>query len=131
MRRLLGVKYRESGEPQRVGREQALPRPEALAALPAGLRQELADSVVSLDPKRIDAAIATVAELDAALAERLRGMHDRLAYTAMWTMLQQSRSESARSGSGSEAERDLCVKRLACDDSAVVSAGQDGQAANE
>ena len=60
----------------------------------APLRQELADSVVSLDRARIAVAIARIAELDAALAEVQRGIHDRLAYTAMLAILERSRPES-------------------------------------
>jgi signal transduction histidine kinase/ligand-binding sensor domain-containing protein/CheY-like chemotaxis protein len=94
MGRLLGVQYQQAREPRSVGREQVLLRPQALETLPAGLRRELADAVAALNRPRIAAAIAEVAEIDPAVAESLRGMHDRLAYSAMLAMMEPSPADS-------------------------------------
>jgi hypothetical protein len=63
-------------------------RPEDLARISLGLREELESAVVSLDSKRIAAAIGKVSEQDAALGKALSGLAERLAYTSIHDALQ-------------------------------------------
>ena len=56
---------------------------EALAALPAELRRELVDSLVSLDSSRITGTIRSISELDPTLSSALSYHAERLEYTAI------------------------------------------------
>jgi len=73
---------------------------EALRALPDGIRAELAQAVVSLDPERVGAAIVNVAEVDASLAAGLKRLHDRFAYTTLWELAGDGLSSSANAQPG-------------------------------
>ena len=90
MERHLNVRYREIAPVGSLHRDEAVPLPEALGALSADLRQELADAVVSLDRGRILIAIERVREVDPALADVLRGLADRLALTTIAHALEAS-----------------------------------------
>jgi signal transduction histidine kinase/DNA-binding response OmpR family regulator len=86
--RHLDLRFQFAQEPDAVpsGAPKKTPA-ESLAALPAALRQELADAVVSLNTEWVTAAIANVAEIDAPLAEVLSAMNQQLKYTAMLRMV--------------------------------------------
>lgn len=63
--RLLGVQYLYEATSAGMETEAVMLTPDMLAALPAGLRAELAEALQSLDSDRIAAAIAQVEPLDA------------------------------------------------------------------
>ena len=63
-----------------------------MAVVLAVLRQEIREAVASLNSEHISAAIAKVAATDPQLAESLRGLADRLAYTAIFNALAASLS---------------------------------------
>ncbi|MFZ1828878.1 MAG: ATP-binding protein [Candidatus Competibacteraceae bacterium] len=87
--RHLGVRYvyRESAAPPDAAMETTMYRA-ALTELPEDLRRELADALVALDTKRIDALIGRVAERDAALAKVLRQHADSFDYGVIEEALQ-------------------------------------------
>jgi CheY-like chemotaxis protein len=88
----LGLRYQFAQEPTSAPTELSnRTRTESLAAVPAELRKELADAVVSLNHQRVAAVIVKVAEADAALAEVLRGMNDQSSYTAILRLIEPSR----------------------------------------
>jgi CheY-like chemotaxis protein len=84
MVRHLGVRFVFDEPPSLAasGAPGALDR-EALAALPASLRVELADALVSLDPERIAGSIRGVAESDPALGEALEHHSSQFRYTVI------------------------------------------------
>ena len=107
MGRLLGLRYRHI---ETLAATRAEPagglRLEALAALRPGLRRELTDAVLSLDSERILSAIAEVAEDDAELAAALKGLADRLEYTAVLNTIKRSEPDAVNSTTdGSEGVR--------------------------
>ena len=66
----------------------AAPAPEDLASLPAALRRELADTLISLDGPRIALLIRRIADHDPELAKTLEYYAGRLEYTAILRALQ-------------------------------------------
>jgi CheY-like chemotaxis protein len=91
MSRHLGVRYvREPAVAATADEVDCLLRPEALAALPAGLRRELLDAVLSLDARRIAPVVDRVRELDAPLASSLGWFADRFNYTAILNAIERS-----------------------------------------
>ena len=80
--RHLGVRYiyRERAAPDAPAPSGMTPDRVALAALPEDLRRELADALVTLDARRIDALIERVAERDAALGQFFRWHADNFDY---------------------------------------------------
>ncbi len=95
MSRNLGLEYSRAGTKSRAGNSEATTRLESIAALPGEVRQALADAVVSLERKRIVAAIERIAEHDASLASELMLMEEKLAYSAMLRAIVSSRAESS------------------------------------
>jgi hypothetical protein len=74
---------------------------EALAALPAALRTELADAVVSLDPARISGWIRRVTGTNPELGAALEQHASRFRYTAILHALQSiGRDAAAANGDG-------------------------------
>ena len=65
-------------------------QPGELAVLPEPLRRALGSAVRELDMKQLEALLARVAALDAALAQRLRSMLERHQYPQLWELLQQA-----------------------------------------
>jgi len=100
MGRQLGVRYRYSDVAAIHSEEEAVLRPEALAALPRQLRRELADAAVSLRPERILAAIDRVREIDQAVADVLSRLSDRLAYTSIYDAIAISEAGEVRQTAG-------------------------------
>jgi CheY-like chemotaxis protein len=84
MERHLGLCYRraEVASPLPEDRRRGLP-PDAIAALPASLRAELRDALVTLDVKWIARTVQKVAEQDAVLGAALAEHAKRFAYTAI------------------------------------------------
>ncbi len=66
--------------PEGAGREPAISR-DAVASLPATVRAELYQAVVSLEVKRISSAVEKVAGHDAALARVLACYTEKYSYT--------------------------------------------------
>lgn len=62
--------------------------PEAVAALPIELRDELLEALVSLDASRIDELIARVSAADASCGKAMEEHRDRLAYTPIMHALE-------------------------------------------
>jgi CheY-like chemotaxis protein len=82
MARHLGVRYvYATAPPVTGGNPPAILRPEQLSVLPAGLREELATALLSLDRERIALGVSRVSQQDAALGSILVRLTDRLAYT--------------------------------------------------
>ena len=78
----LGVRYLYR-EPARHYESHSLLRPEALAVLPEGLRQDLADALVSLDMDRIAESVHGIADRDAALGAVLKDGVAQYAFTSI------------------------------------------------
>ena len=84
--RHLGVRYTHEGAATEkiagaLGHEE-------LVSLPAELRKELADAVISLDIERVAGVIRRISEQNAALGSRLSQYADRYAYSAILQVLQ-------------------------------------------
>ena len=89
MARLLGVQY--TFDERRAMREQQpgwTLTPGALAVLPEGMRQELADALTSLDTARISEMIRRASELDGDLGAKLSRQADSLAFTPILKALE-------------------------------------------
>lgn len=91
MARNLGVEYvYEEVEPV-MAEEQSFPlRPEAFAALPQEVREQLADALVRLDVRRIEEFIHHISELDPALGGTLVYHADRFSYTPILQALRRN-----------------------------------------
>ena len=90
MARQLGVRYvraEDAGRP--TVQTTAVLRPEALAALPDELRQDLASALVALDGERIAVSIRRISEVDPAVGIALTLLAGRLAYTPILKALQE------------------------------------------
>jgi len=95
----LGLRYQFVQEPASAPtRLSNRTRTQSLTAIPAEVRKELADAVVSLDHQRVAAVILKVAEVDAVLAEELRGMNDQFSYTAILRLLEPAGLSAFRRG---------------------------------
>ena len=92
MARHLGVRYVCAATPAIGLKEPSTPlRPEDLATLPLGLRQELECAIVSLEPARIALVISRVSGQDAVLGARLAKLADSSAYTTIFNALERGR----------------------------------------
>ena len=80
--RLLGVRY-EYADSARPAAETAVLIPEMLAELPAAVREQLADAVISLDSQRIADIIDGIAEYDRPLQAALSQLADNYDYPAI------------------------------------------------
>jgi CheY-like chemotaxis protein len=83
MARHLGVRYVYAENASRRAAHAPELRPEALAALPEELREELANALRKLDAQRIATLIDGISEVDAALGAVLAQFANRLAYTPL------------------------------------------------
>ena len=63
-----------------------------LAGLPAQMRKDLSEAVLTLDRKEINEIIARVAELDAPLGEALARIAKRSAFSEIFSALQEANS---------------------------------------
>lgn len=91
MAKHLGLKYlyeRDPKEENPIQPERELTAAQ-LAALPAGLRRELHDAVLRLDPSRILKVVEKIAERDASLGAALRTFTDNLDYPRLLQLLEQ------------------------------------------
>jgi signal transduction histidine kinase/ActR/RegA family two-component response regulator len=93
MARHLGVRLVADGPPLEATEPTAELDRSALRALPAPVRDALADAVVSLDAARIGAAVARAAEVNSALGAALAHYAGRLQYTVMLRALQLGRED--------------------------------------
>ncbi len=73
-------------------------RPEALAALPEEMREELANALMALDAERIGGLIRRISEVDPALGAVLAQFADRLAYTPVLRALRAGNGMAVRGG---------------------------------
>jgi len=91
----LGVRY-----VYRAGSEKTdghLPlRPEDLATIPARLREELENAVISLNPQRIMAAVRQVSEHDATVGNVLKRFAGEYTYTPILDALQRCEKRSTQ-----------------------------------
>ena len=94
MARHLGVRYRPMEMASNGAGQSAVVRPEALAALPRELRQQLANAVISLNRERIMSIIDAVAERDQDLGAALRQLGNQFAYTALFNAIERAERES-------------------------------------
>ena len=82
MARHLGVRYVYAEDAsESAARARAALRPEALAALPEEMREELSNAIRALDAERIARLVHRISEVDPALGAVLAQFADRLAYT--------------------------------------------------
>jgi CheY-like chemotaxis protein len=87
--RHLDVRYvRAEGTPGSSVEAGRVMRPEALSGLPDELRQELADTVITLNRERILEVIGRVSQMDAELGATLAAFADRFAFTAILNALE-------------------------------------------
>jgi signal transduction histidine kinase/CheY-like chemotaxis protein len=98
MARQLGVKYvYRSDQAAPAGDPAAILKPEDLASLPAALRHELEDAVVSLDAKRIATLVRQVSGQNALLGNTLERLTSKSAYSPILRALRGSKSKFAES----------------------------------
>jgi len=101
MARLLGVQYQYRQAAWAPSENSASPlRPEALAAIPQELREELVDALVRLDTTRIAAVIVRVSERNALLGHSLAHYADRFAYSQILHALASPKEEKRETGLG-------------------------------
>ena len=84
MARHLGVHYVYKSGPEKT--DALVPvalHPAELAAIPEGVREELENAVISLNARRIMAAVSRVAEQDATLGDALARLAGKYRYTAI------------------------------------------------
>jgi CheY-like chemotaxis protein len=86
MARHLGIPFAGRKPPQTAAVKITL-RPADLAALPAALRDELENAVISLDRERVARLVEKISEHDAALGNVLARLVDRFAYTQIFDAL--------------------------------------------
>jgi CheY-like chemotaxis protein len=95
MARHLGVRYVRAESASRPD-EQALDlRPEALAAIPQTLREELLDGLIALDAERITRLIRRISEVDPVLGGDLAVLAGRFAYTPILHALRDAKGMPA------------------------------------
>jgi signal transduction histidine kinase/ligand-binding sensor domain-containing protein/CheY-like chemotaxis protein len=73
-------------------------RPEDLATLPAALRDELEEAVMSLDPERVALLVSRVSEENVLLGSVLGRLADKLAYSPILSALKNSKSRFTQAG---------------------------------
>jgi CheY-like chemotaxis protein len=94
MARHLGVRFLNGAGPQpAAGYLPATLRPEDLAALPAALRNELENAVISLDRNRISLILRHVSEQNATLASALTRLAEEFAYTSIFDALERCKNK--------------------------------------
>jgi PAS domain S-box-containing protein len=96
MERQLGVRYVSDEQPSAGAGATGELRPEALAALPSGLRAELMDALICLDVERISEIVQRVSERDSALGSVLAQHAGGLAYTFILKSLRAADRDLAR-----------------------------------
>jgi signal transduction histidine kinase/ligand-binding sensor domain-containing protein/DNA-binding NarL/FixJ family response regulator len=97
MTRLLGVRYvRAQTVPRQVTQARADLRPEAVAALPEELREDLVKALTTLDRGRIAAVIRRVEEADPELGGVLAILAGRLTYTPILKALRPKNEKAAK-----------------------------------
>jgi DNA-binding response OmpR family regulator len=88
MARHLGVRYARAERPsQPLVQAKAELRPEALAALPEELREELTKALMALDKERIAEQVRRISEIDPALGDVLAVLAASFAYTPIMKAL--------------------------------------------
>ncbi len=87
MARHLGVKFIYRAQTHESAQPYELLKPERLAILPASLRQQLKDALISLDRKRIEELIQQVTAIDMPLSETLAGLVDYFDYPTILAAL--------------------------------------------
>ena len=98
--RHLGVRYRRANIASPVSGARAAISRDAIVALPAALRAELYEAVVSLEARRISKAIEKVAEHDTPLAQVLACYAEKYSYTAILAAVDFSDQEGMLTGYG-------------------------------
>jgi signal transduction histidine kinase/DNA-binding NarL/FixJ family response regulator len=93
MARHLGVRYLYGQTTPQTSPDLPL-RPEALAALPEDLRDELADALRRLEAKRISRVIGRVSEFDSSLGAALTRYADTFSYSVILRALQAGTGKS-------------------------------------
>jgi signal transduction histidine kinase/CheY-like chemotaxis protein len=97
----LGIRYVYGAGPKaEISDLTALVRPEDLAALPAALRDELENAVISLDPARIGVLIRQVSEQNALLGKALERLTHKFAYSPILHALRSSGERFKEAGAG-------------------------------
>jgi len=101
MARHLGVRYRrtEPAAPLPGDPPVKEPSPGPIAALPAALRAELREALMTLNVNRISRAIEKVAEHDSALGSALARQAETYAYTAMLSAVEDAKEGSPSTNS--------------------------------
>jgi signal transduction histidine kinase/ActR/RegA family two-component response regulator len=85
--RHLGVRYRYGGAWSAANSDISL-KPEAFAALPEGLREELTEAIVRLETGRIAQVIGCLSELDRSLGSVLTRYAEKFAYSEILSALE-------------------------------------------
>ena len=97
MARHLGVRYLYAREPQApVADLPALLRPDDLSVLPAALRNDLENAIISLDPNRISLAVSEISQKNTALGNTIARLADKMAYSPILYALRTCKSGSAK-----------------------------------
>jgi CheY-like chemotaxis protein len=95
MARHLGVRYVRAKDVSGSVAHAAVLRPEALAAIPEELQEELCNALIALDSERINSTIHCISEVNSALGAVLAVLADRFAYTPILKALQAGRRKVA------------------------------------
>jgi signal transduction histidine kinase/DNA-binding response OmpR family regulator len=99
MARHLGVRYVYRALPQAPsGNSPAILRPENLAGLPAGLRDELERAVITLDRERIALLVSQVSEQNASVGAVLARLADSYTYSPILHALENCKGRSSQAG---------------------------------
>jgi CheY-like chemotaxis protein len=94
MSRHLGVRFTDRAVPVKEHRDPPSSlRGEDLAALPAGLREELEEALLALDRERIDRAVCRISEQNAIVGKTLARLADAFSYTPIYLALESSKAE--------------------------------------
>ena len=95
MSRQLGVRYVWGPRPGAARKPTRTIRPEDLASLPAGLRDDLEVALVSLDRERLARVVGQISEHDASLGKVLGALAEKLAFTPIFEALQLCKAKLA------------------------------------
>jgi CheY-like chemotaxis protein len=96
MARHLGIPFAGRKAPQQAASAKMMLHAADLAALPAVLRDELENAVISLDRERVARLVEKISEHDAALGKVLARLADRFAYTAIFDALRGCKTRMAQ-----------------------------------
>ncbi len=89
MARHLGIRYRyRAGQQELVGTQPTILRPEDLATLPAGLRQELKNAVLTLNPRQVSLVVGQICDQNAALGTVLGRLTAQFSFTPILKALE-------------------------------------------